>query len=364
MADKELATAFLGDDSFEFVTQKTGWTKAYYRTIDTTNPSDIPVYTAALEPVAYVSKQSAKPIEASEVNPVLSFGANGDGSAGTNFVYHVRPFYVSNDRTCVRVKNKNIHPRFVYYKLQDIKKIYGFDFHYKATPNNVSLISIEIPKNAKGQFNLKAQQVAIEQFTKHEQMRKTVADHRERISTALVALEMPFPFEEESIDNSELFELNIGRRVLKKDVVKAGVPVYSANVRKPFGFTRQTILKDFTRPSLLWGIDGNFDWNLLPKDMPFMPTDHCGILRIKSPLIHAPYIYHVLQATRERYGFDRTFRASLMNIKTVTLPIPIKDGKYDLDAQIIMAKKYEKIEKAKQTAVATLDRIVDAIVPL
>ena len=363
MSEKEFVTVFLGDNYFQFVTQKTGWTKAQYRTMDTGNVNDYPVYTAAQEPVAYVLKQNAMPNQASKKNPIISFGANGDGSAGTNFVYHIKPFYVSNDRTCVRVVNEKIKPLFVYYKLRDIKKIYGFDFHFKATLKNVSLVSLQIPKAVDGQFDLYEQQRVLDLFIKHEHIKKAIAVQSERISTALVDINMQSPFQEESL-GSELFDLSIGKRVLKKNVLKSGIPVYSANVRQPFGFTNKSILKDFSTPSLLWGVDGIFDWNLIPENSPFMPTDHCGVLQIRHPHIYPSYIYHVLRATKERYGFDRIFRANLTNIKEVTVRLPTKKGQYDLGTQIEMANKYEKIEQTKKSIVETLDHIISTSIAM
>jgi type I restriction enzyme M protein len=139
ISENNSITVFLGDDNFQFLSQKTGWTKAQYRMMDTGNIDDYPVYTATQEPVAYVEKQTEELIHASTETPVISFGSNGDGSAGTNFVYHSKPFYVSNDRTCVKVMNHKINPFYVYYKLYGMKKTYGFDFHYKATPKMLRL---------------------------------------------------------------------------------------------------------------------------------------------------------------------------------------------------------------------------------
>jgi len=359
MIEEKFKSVFLGDKYFQFITQKTCWTKAQYRTLNTNNTDDYPLYTAAKEPVAYVPRQSTLPISASVTNPVISFGANGDGSAGTNFVYHVRSFYVSNDRTCIKVNDRQINPLFVYYKLQDIKKIYSFDFHYKATPKNVSLVSLEIPLKFGNQFDLEEQQEVIKSLIKHEKVKNLIADLRDRISSALVALDIAQPYREEHLGNNELFDISIGKRVLKKDVLSSGIPIYSANIHEPFGFMRESILSDFSVPSLLWGIDGIFDWNLISESKPFMPTDHCGVLRVKHPKIFPQYIYYILRATKERYGFDRIYRASLTNIKEVSVRLPSLNDQYDLDIQIEIANKYKKVDHIKKVIVETLSHIID-----
>ena len=61
------------------------------------------------------------------------------------------------------------------------------------------------------------------------------------------------PHREVSLDDANLFTLAIGKRVLKKDVLSEGVPVYSANVLKPFGYLGSPTKGDFTRPRVVMG---------------------------------------------------------------------------------------------------------------
>ena len=87
------------------------------------------------------------------------------------------------------------------------------------------------------------------------------------------------------LSNDELFEVSIGRRVLAKDVtqdINSGIPVYSANVLKPFGYINKELLENFDEGSILWGIDGDWMVNTIKPNIPFYPTDHCGIIRVKS----------------------------------------------------------------------------------
>ena len=58
---------------------------------------------------------------------------------------------------------------------------------------------------------------------------------------------------------SDKFQLGIGRRVLSSEVHDAsGYPVFSANVKEPFGYIDRLLIDDFSSGSVLWGIDG--DW--------------------------------------------------------------------------------------------------------
>ena len=43
---------------------------------------------------------------------------------------------------------------------------------------------------------------------------------------------------------------------MNREPKNSGIPVSSANVLEPFGYIDSDILKDFSYPSLTWGIDG------------------------------------------------------------------------------------------------------------
>lgn len=50
-----------------------------------------------------------------------------------------------------------------------------------------------------------------------------------------------------------MFTLMIGKRVLSNKINKKGTyPVYSANVFEPFGYTEDTLISDFSHPSVIW----------------------------------------------------------------------------------------------------------------
>ena len=168
------------------------------------------------------------------------------------------------------------------------------------------------------------------------------------------------------LGDEDLFSLLIGRRVLKKECVKEGIPCISANVLDVFGYIDSTtILSNFTVPSLTWGIDGAFDWHFIPEGNPFHPTDHCGVLRVLNPNIDPEYLYFVLRETRDRNGFDRTYRANLKNVGRVAVDIPtLSDGTFDLSRQKEIANAYRAIEQRREEVRATLRQITDAKVSL
>lgn len=82
------------------------------------------------------------------------------------------------------------------------------------------------------------------------------------------------------------------------------------------------LLTDFDVPSVLWGIDGDWMVRYMPKNNKFYPTDHCGVLRVKTKVINPYYLAVVLDIVGQQYRFSRTNRASIDRIKEVKLPMP------------------------------------------
>ncbi len=147
------------------------------------------------------------------------------------------------------------------------------------------------------------------------------------------------------LNNSDIFEVSIGKRVVAKEIenTKKGIPVYSANVYEPFGYINKSLLKDFDKPSVLWGIDGDWMVNYIEKDKPFYPTDHCGVLRVKGNEIHPRYLTFALEKAGKEVRFSRNHRASIDRIKGLTIKAP------DYKLQKQFAEKVEKLEaKIKQ----------------
>jgi hypothetical protein len=169
--------------------------------------------------------------------------------------------------------------------------------------------------------------------------------------------EGPPPAKTISLGDIATFSLSIGNRVLKSEQTEEGVPVYSANALLPFGHVEQSNLTDFSKPSLLWGIDGNFDWNLLPANYEFATTDHCGRLQVLDPRLDPEYVFVYLDLTRERYGFDRVFRASLGNIRAdVSVAVPVDEaGEPSPERQRQLAAEAKSRQAAQEAALAALD---------
>lgn len=135
---------------------------------------------------------------------------------------------------------------------------------------------------------------------------------------------------------------------------KFNIPVYSANVFQPFGMIDKLLIQDFSMPSILWGIDGDWMVNIIEANQPFYPTDHCGVLRIKSDDILPKYMAWLLEKEGKRVGFSRTYRASIDRIESLTVQVaPIEEQR----KAIKKVEAYEAaIDQAKTVMVNCAER--------
>lgn len=130
------------------------------------------------------------------------------------------------------------------------------------------------------------------------------------------------------------------------------VPVFSANVFEPFGYTDKLLIRDFSTDSVLWGIDGDWKVNFYSKDMPFYPTDHCGVLRVLTTKAHPRYVARLLEREGKKMGFSRAYRASIDRIEGITFVVP------DIIVQNQTMQKvleYEAKIKELETVLKSLD---------
>lgn len=99
------------------------------------------------------------------------------------------------------------------------------------------------------------------------------------------------------------------------------------------------LITDFSKNSILWGIDGDWMVNYIEKDTPFFPTDHCGVIRVNENALNPHFIMYMLEIAGRRAGFSRSFRASIDRIEGLTIPaVPLK-------VQNSLMKRVEEIEK-------------------
>ena len=165
------------------------------------------------------------------------------------------------------------------------------------------------------------------------------------------------------LGDEALFKIFIGNRLIKKDIQDPSlpIPVYSANVFEDFGWVETSNVQDFTYPSLIWGIDGNFDVQYIPAGQSFATTDHCGTIQILDLAIVPEYMLYVVSIVGEEARFTRSYRPSLTNMRELKVKIPIRqDGAFDVDAQREIATAFT-VARAKEKALKDIKQEFDEV---
>ena len=151
--------------------------------------------------------------------------------------------------------------------------------------------------------------------------------------------------------NKKIFETGIGRRVLKSELTEGkGINIYSANVCSVFGKIDKEILDDYSRPSILWGIDGDWMVNIIDANKKFYPTDHCGYIRILIDDIIPEFLAMALEVEGKLEKFSRANRASTDRIRKISIFVPedINEQKRiltEINSEQSKKKKEELIRK-------------------
>lgn len=191
----------------------------------------------------------------------------------------------------------------------------------------------------------------------HDEMSQAISNFKEALyqyETFSAKIEASITdYKKVSLGNKKFFNLRIGKRVLKKDLAPVAtsgvVPVFSANAIEPFGFITDKGYAPSKYNSILWGIDGNFNFSVIPKGRKYVTTDHCGTIDILSDDIVPDYLLFALCEEKRNNDFDRSFRASLSNIKLFQVRIPVNEnGSFDVLAQGRIAKEYRELLHLKE----------------
>ena len=148
-----------------------------------------------------------------------------------------------------------------------------------------------------------------------------------------------------SLGDDKKFSLAIGKRVVDSQLSKNGtVPVMSANVFEPMGMIDDELLSDYSEDSVLWGIDGDWMVNVVKAGKKFYPTDHCGVLRVKTSELLPFVAARLLERAGRAAGFKRSNRASIERIAALQISVP------PLGEQEVVVGKVEKLEAAIASA--------------
>ncbi len=241
-------------------------------------------------------------------------------------------------------------PQYLYYNLNssDVRLLIRNESggsNINNLSNQIGYIPIPVPPlDIQEQIISECEKIDAEYNT----TRMSIEDYRKKIEDLFNELEaISSSGAKLSLANSEKFIVSIGQRVLNKELVENGsIPVYSANVFEPFGYVDELLITDFSLDSVLWGIDGDWLVNFMPRENQFYPTDHCGVLRCKTDEVNPKYLAHVLESEGKKMGFSRTYRASIDRVQGISFYVPDITKQNEVVAKVaVLEAKIAEAEK-------------------
>ncbi|MEG9227585.1 hypothetical protein [Aeromicrobium sp. Sec7.5] len=341
--------------------QPVGGKTKYIRDYVDANPGPHPVYSASLlEPFGHVADVDFE-------GTYLTWVMNGYGGRVQQVAGR---FSANRDRGVLLPRADKRIPNLTY--LRHIlepqlraaavgRRVEGrLNEYTKLYPGTVADVTVELPVLSDGSLDFDAMEDAGSRLERIENRQEAVLQAHDALERVSIPFHIEDPHVTLTLSDTTRFELSIGNRVLKKDHADSGIPIYSANALAPFGHVAVGNLTDFDRPSILWGIDGNFMWNYLPTKHEFATTDHCGRLQILADDLDPFYVYCYLDASKDAYGFDRVFRSSLTNVRSeVEVIVPTDaQGQPDLLRQRQLADEYQRQTTSRARALTALREVV------
>ena len=105
------------------------------------------------------------------------------------------------------------------------------------------------------------------------------------------------------------------------------------------------IITDYSKPYILWGIDGDWMVNYLEKGIKFYPTDHCGYIQVLDDNINPIYFAKALEAEGAKQRFSRSNRASTDRISSLVVKLPdIKIQNQIAETMLNLESKIKELE--------------------
>lgn len=259
----------------------------------------------------------------------ILINSTGVGTAGRVTLFELDGDYAADSHITIFRPNSEVLPAFVLLVLSSVVGFKTLEKMADGSSGQVEL-SIETIKNIKIPTPpIPVQQKIVDACAEIDEeyniARRSIETYRQKIADLFAKLDAAVSASGDrlSLSDTEKFSIAIGKRVLGKELVSNGkIPVYSANVTAPFGFIDKLLITDFSVPSVLWGIDGDWMTSYIPEETAFYPTDHCGVLRCKTSAVNPRYLAHILEVEGGKMGFSRAYRASIDRVQGITFTVP------------------------------------------
>jgi len=337
----------------------------------------IPFYSSSKferEVMGYVSDRIKEIVKNAKKFNGKFLTVNADGSVGKVFIREGE-FYLNDVVNIIKILNKKIIYEYLLYELQNKINILGYgNWDKKLYKTELKQeISVEIPIDENGEFDINKQKEIAEKYRKIEQIKKKLKEDCEKIDDMKIDINSKYETKPVFITEQEgIFEAEKGNPKYTKKYMHdhtGEFPVYSSQTSK-LGEIGSIDTHDYEEECFTWTTDGTYVGTVFYRNGKFSITTHCGILRVKPQYrdkVDFEYLNFILNQTLPNYklGEGSNKRLGTERMKEVQIEIPIdENGKFDLDKQREIAGKHKKIEEIKAKLKDNYEKMINSKVQI
>lgn len=294
-------------------------------------------------------------------SPNLTFTTDGE-KAGTLEYIDDEGYCIGGHRTILKPINGSIDLLYFKYVLQpiffkNVKRGNVPSLHF----NNIKNLQVNIPILPSGEFDLETQNEIAKRYTDIEQQKNILLSKIEELKKAKIIINSDESIHYKEVPITELFTPKGGDMKLSKPYCKehfGKYPVYSGSTtREMFG---NIDCYKYDGQYLTWVIDGLAGY-VMKLNGQFSITCHRGILVPNKgckdiDLLYVKYMIEPIfrKRARGRIGINGKNEYTALKPTHIvnyndSILIPVdKNGKYDLEKQKELARKYATIDTIKE----------------
>jgi len=338
---------------------------------------EIPFYSSSKfegEVMGYVSDRIKEIVKNAKKFNGKFLTINADGSVGKVFIREGE-FYLNDVVNIVKILNKKILYEYLLYELQNKIDILGYGkWDKKLYKTELKQeISVEIPIDENGEFDLKKQREIAEKYNKIEQIKNKLREDYQKIADMGIDINSKYETKPISITGEEgIFEAEKGNPKYTKKYMHdhtGKYPVYSSQTSN-LGEIGSIDSYDYEEECFTWTTDGTYVGTVFYRNGKFSITTHCGILRVKPEYkdkVNFEYLNFILNQTLPKYklGEGSNKRLGTERMKEIQIEIPINEnGEFDLKKQKEIAEKHIKIEEIKTKLKENYEKMINSKVQI
>jgi type I restriction enzyme M protein len=346
---------------FSHKTNNSQFTKAF---VDK-NKGEVPVYSASDNSnlVGYGYVQDNLP-QIKYFQDCMTW--NIDGSIGQVFIRKGR-FSLSEKVVPLilfQQYENQLDKSFLKYAIEQQAKQEGFGFTNKAGKAKLAKMSISIPLNGNGIYDLELQQDIVEKYNVVTDLKAKIVEYEKTLKDLTILIENETT-SCQVVKISDIFETKKGFSKYTRTYGQSNsgdYPVYSGSTNAPIMHISSY---DYSGDVLSWVVDGLAGYMQVLSGK-YSATGHRGLMFLKIADIDIYYIKHILEPVLRALakgrkgdkGKNEYTNVTPSVVESVTISIPtLPNGCFDIARQNEIAESYRKAEEVKALLLLELQKI-------